>query len=142
MVVYFLLILVIVNYSLMLSGEHLLFEYEDEIVKKLTKPQTFEGLLLLEYLRVYNENLKNELKKYMRNKTKDSPAVKLLDQNGPMCLQNVIDETELKRVYRWTDDDIHILYTLLSDTWTTWAAFLSANTDVDFRNLPTKPSFL
>lgn len=142
MVVYFLLILVIVNYSLMLSGEHLLFEYEDEIVKKLTKPQNFEGLLLLVYVSVYNEHLKNELKKYMRNKTKDGPAVKLLDQNGPMCLQNVIDETELKRVYRWTDDDIHILYTLLSDTWTTWAAFLSANTDVDFRNLPTKPSFL
>ena len=113
MIYLFLLIFFILNCSLNLLGKHLLLEYEGEIVQKLTKPRRYEGLLLLEYVRVYNENLKKELKLYMRNKTQESPAVKLIDQNGPMCLQKIIEETELKRVYRWTDDDIHILYTCL-----------------------------
>lgn len=142
MIYLFLLIFFIFNSSFNICAEHVLFEYEDEIVQKLKSPRAYEGVLLFEYVRVYNENLKKELKIYMRNKTESSPAAKLLRQNGPMCLQNVVDEIELKRVYRWTDDDIHILYTLLSDTWSTWAAFLSAATNVGFQHLPTKPAFL
>uniref|UniRef100_A0A1B6HXI2 Uncharacterized protein n=1 Tax=Homalodisca liturata TaxID=320908 RepID=A0A1B6HXI2_9HEMI len=112
-----------------LQQRSLLGRTEEEILHKLVKPSPGEGRILISLLKKYTTVLEELLGAYKRS-TGSHVLVsrivqKLYNRNGPRFIHVQVDLDNLKKIYWWSQHELHFVKESIENTTQVWMAFKS-----------------